>query len=219
MDTTTKLKLPDVTLILLSGLGYRQKANVHALEYSQKGIEFGAVKYIQLGEIKDIDSWSKAAIYELPKYVDTKFCLLIHENGFVVNPEQWNPDWLNYDFIGAPWPLPQDPVSYRDEAGDLVRVGNSVSIRSKFLLDAMASREWRPYFGFYNEDGFITCHNRKWFEGIGGKYAPIEVAKYFSRELDIPENADVTKPFVFHYNRVIPGRNEEFKHLILEDKT
>ena len=213
------LKLPDVTLVLLSGLGYRQKANVHALEYSQKGIEFGAVKYIQLGEINDIDSWSKAAIYELPKYVETEFCLLIHENGFVVHPDQWNPDWLNYDFIGAPWPLPQDDFSYRDEEGNLVRVGNSVSIRSKKLMDLAATREWRSYFGYYNEDGFITCHNRKWLESQGCTFAPIEVAKYFSRELDIPENGDVDKPFVFHYNRVQTGRNMEFKDLILEDKS
>jgi hypothetical protein len=213
------LHLPNVTLILLSGLGYRQKANVHALEYSQKEIEFGAVKYIQLGEIKDIDSWSKAAIYELPKYVETNYCLLIHENGFVVNPFAWDPTWLEYDFIGAPWPLPQDNFSYRDEAGDLVRVGNSVSLRSKKLLDLIATREWKPYFGYFNEDGFITCHNRKWLESQGCKFAPIEVAKHFSRELDIPENQDVHEPFVFHYNRVIPGRNMEYKHLILEDKS
>jgi hypothetical protein len=211
--------LPNVTLILLSGLGYRQKANVHALGYSQQGIEFGAVKYIQIGAIKDIDSWSKAAIYELPKHVDTEFCLLIHENGFVVNPEAWNDDWLNYDYIGAPWPLPQDDFSYRDEAGDLVRVGNSVSIRSKKLMDLAAQREWKSYFGYFNEDGFITCHNRKWLESQGCKFAPIEVAKHFSRELDIPENQDVDKPFCFHYNRVIPGRNVEYKHLILEDKS
>lgn len=214
-----KLKFPNVTLVLLSGLGYRQKANVHALEYSQKGIEFGAVKYVQLGEIKDIDSWSKAAIYELPKYVETEFCLLIHENGFVVNPEQWNPEWLNYDYIGAPWPLPQDSFSYRDEEGNIVRVGNSVSLRSKKLMDLVAQKAWRSFFGFYNEDGFITCHHRRWLELQGCTFAPIEVAKHFSRELDIPENADVDEPFCFHYNRVLSGRNEEFKHLILEDKS
>lgn len=215
----TMLKLPQVTLILLSGIGYRQKANVHALEYSQRSIEFGAVKYIQLGEIKDIDSWSKAAIYELPKHVDTELCLLVHENGFVVNPQSWRSEWFDYDFIGAPWPLPQDDFSYRDEEGNIVRVGNSVSIRSKKLMDLVAQREWKSYFGYWNEDGFITCHNRKWLESQGCKFAPIEVAKHFSRELDIEENQDIDKPFCFHYNRVIPGRNEEFKQLILEDKS
>lgn len=211
------IQLPNVTLILLSGIGYRQKANVHALEYSQRHIKFGAVKYVQLGEIKDIDTWSKAAIYELPKYVETEFCLLIHENGFVVNPEQWKPHWLEYDFIGAPWPLPQDNFSYRDEEGDIVRVGNSVSLRSKKLMDLVATREWKSYYGYYNEDGFITCHNHKWLESQGCSFAPLEIAKHFSRELDIPENADVDKPFLFHYNRVLSGRNQEYYDLISKD--
>lgn len=216
---SSKLQLPNVTLVLLSGLGYRQKANIHALEYSRRGIEFGEVLYLQLGHIKDIDSWSKAAIYDLSKHVTTEFCLLIHENGFVVNSEQWNPDWLNYDFIGSPWPLPQDDFSYRDEEKNIVRVGNSVSLRSKKLLDLIATRKWHSYYGFYNEDGFITCHHRKWLESQGCTFAPLEVAKWFGRELDIPENAEVDKPFIFHYNRVLPGRNAEYKNLILEDKS
>ena len=83
------IHLPSVTLIALSGIGYRTDKMVNALNYSQKGIEFGAVKYIQLGEIKDIDSWSEATIYQLPKYIETEHCLLIHENGYVVNPKMW----------------------------------------------------------------------------------------------------------------------------------
>lgn len=213
----TKLQLPRVTLILLSGIGYRQKANVHAINYSQKHIQFGAVKYIQLGEIKNIDDWSKATIYELPKYVETSHCLLIHENGFPVNPHQWNPDWLTYDYIGSPWPMPTDNFTYRNEVGELQRVGNSVSLRSKKLMDLVATRPWKSYYGFFNEDGFICNHNHKWLTEQGCKFAPIEVAKHFGRELEIPENQDVTKPFVFHYNRVNPGRNQEYYHLISQD--
>ncbi len=212
------IELPNVTLIALSGIGYQDKGHANALKYSSQGIKFGAVKYIQLGSIVDIDSWSKAAIYELPKYVETDYCILVHENGFVVNPESWKDEWLQYDFIGAPWPLPQDDFSYRDEEGNIVRVGNSVSLRSKKLMDLIATREWKPYYGYYNEDGFITCHNRKWLESQGCVFAPVEVAAQFSRELDIPENTHVEKPFMFHYNRVIPGKNQEYFHLIKHDK-
>lgn len=208
------ISLPDVTLIALSGIGYQSDGHAKALEYSQRGIEFGAVKYIQLGSIKNIDSWSYAAIYELPKYIETDYCLLVHENGFMVNPESWRNEWLRYDFIGSPFPLPQDDFSYRDESGDIVRVGNSVSLRSKRLMNLAATREWRSYYGFYNEDGFITCHNRKWLESQGCIFAPLQEAVLFGREHDIPENAHVDKPFVFHYNKVTPGRNQEFKHLL-----
>lgn len=213
------LKLPNVTLILLSGIGYRQKANVHALNYSQREIEFGAVKYIQLGEIKDIDSWSKATIYELPKYIDTSHCLLVHENGFVVNPQTWKDEWLGFDYIGSPWPLPQegDPITYRDDLGRISRVGNSVSLRSRRLMELVATRDWRPYYGYYNEDGFISCHHKGWLESQGCVFAPLEVAKNFGRELEIPENQDVTEPFIFHYNRVKPGRNQQYYDLISKE--
>ena len=209
------ISLPNVTLILLSGIGYRTDKNVNALEYSQRGIEFGAVKYIQLGEIKDIDSWSKASIYELPKYVDTDYCLLIHENGFVVNPESWRDEWLEYDYIGSPWPLPNDHITYKDIDGTVRRVGNSVSLRSKKLLDLANDLmlPWQPFHGFYNEDGFICVNNVHIYEEQGCKFAPIEVAKHFGREIDIPESVD--KPFIFHYNKVLPGRNAEFTPLFL----
>ena len=209
------IQLPDITLIGLSGVGYRTDKMVQAFDYSCKNIEFGAVKYIQLGEIKDIDSWSRAVIYELPKYIETDYCLLIHENGFVVHSESWRGEWFDYDYIGAPWPLPQDTFSYRDEEGNIVRVGNSVSLRSKKLINLIARKEWKPYFGNYNEDGFITCHNRKWLEAQGCKFAPLEVARWFGRELEMSENGDVDKPFVFHYNKVKPGRNAKYAPLFL----
>ena len=205
------IDLPQVTLVLVSGLGYRTDENIFALKYAQKGISFGDVKYIQLDSIKKIDDWNNAIIYELPKYIDTDFCLLVHENGTVVHPESWNPEWLKYDFIGSPWPLPQDDFSYRDEEGNIVRVGNSVSLRSKKLLNLAAQRPLLYRYGNNNEDGHITCWNRKWLESQGCKFAPIEVAKWFGRELEIPENQDVDKPFIFHYNKVYPGRNEQYR--------
>jgi hypothetical protein len=49
------------------------------------------------------------------------------------------------------------------------------------------------------------------------KFAPIEVAKYFSRELEIPENQDVESPFAFHLpdNPENWGRNIKYKTLII----
>ncbi len=198
------IQLPSVSLVALSGIGYQDKENAEAIKKSCEGIEFGEVKYIQLGQIKDIDSWNYAVIYELPKYIDTDYCLFIHGDGYVISPEIWQNDWLAWDFIGAPWPLPVDTFSYLDEAGELVRVGNSVGLRSKKLMDLVATRpkkwfwEQKRRYGNTNEDGFITCHNRKWLESQGCKFAPLEVAKYFSKEHTIEENKDIEKTFMFH---------------------
>jgi len=193
----TILKIPQITLVVMSGIGHKSAENIRALEHSSQNIEFGAVKYIQLGEIKDIDSWNRAIIYELPKYIDTSHALLIHHDGYVINPSFWRPEWLSFDFIGAPWPLPQDDYSYQDEDGEIQRVGNSVSLRSKKLMDLIATRPWKSFYGNTNEDGFICCHNRKWLESKGCKFAPLEVAINFSKEHEIPENKDIMT-FAFH---------------------
>lgn len=191
------LKLPNVTLIAITGLGYKTAEHVEALKKSSQDIEFGAVKLIQLAEVVDIDSWNKAIIYELPKYVETSHCLLIHDDGYVINPHLWNNDWLKLDFIGAPFPLPQDDFSYRDDEGNLQRVGNSVSLRSKKLMERVAQFEWKPYYGYYNEDGFFSIHHRQELEREGFKYATLNEAVHFSKEHTIPENKDL-ETFCFH---------------------
>lgn len=209
------LDLPKVTLVCLSGKDYDKHEN--AINYSCKGINFGGVKIILDKGIKTIDDWNYKIVYELWNYVDTDYALLIHPDGFVVNPDAWDWNWLSYDYIGAPWPMPSDSYSYRDSKGKIVRVGNSVSLRSKrmMLYPKLYDFKWGSYYGNTNEDGFLTCHNRIKLEELGCKFAPLEVAKWFSRELDIPENMEVDKPFAFHLHDTMKGRNKEFEYLII----
>ena len=208
------LKLENVTLILMTSV--KLEKSIKALMYSCRGIEWGAVKLVShekpgnlpkeithefCPKMSNIDEWNYAAIYELPKHVNTEFAMLIHDDGFVVNPESWRPEFLEYDYIGAPWPLPapNDKVSYRDIDGELIRVGNSVSLRSKKLLDLPIEidLEWKSFHGFYNEDGFIAVNYRHVYKKHGMKFAHMDVAKHFSHENMIPEINGI-KPFAFH---------------------
>lgn len=193
------LNLPKVTLVALSGIDYQTTENLEAIKKSCEGVKWGAVKYIQQGNITDIESWNKAVIYDLHKYIDTEFAMFIHGDGYVINPTAWRDEFLEYDFIGAPWPLPRDDYSYRTPSGELVRVGNSVSLRSKTILE-LPSRlglGWRSYYGNTNEDGFLCVHNRERLIKSGVKFAPLSLAKYFSKEHEIAENRD-TEIFAFH---------------------
>jgi hypothetical protein len=206
------LNLKNVTLIAMASLDV--EATVEALKYSSKNIDFGAIKLLshycptnidntiafnQIEKTKDIDEWSFKAIYTLPHFVDTDFAILIHADGFIVNPDSWKDEFFEYDYIGAPWPLPTDNFSYRDINNNLVRVGNSVSLRSKRLLDLpnKLSLSWEPFHGFYNEDGFICAKNKHIYDEHGMRIAPLDVAKYFSHETMIPEIQGI-KPFAFH---------------------
>lgn len=194
---TSMLELPQITLIALISKDFN--AHQRALDQASKDIHWGARKIIWDESIKSIDDWNKAIIYDLYKYVDTEFAFLFHADGYPINASSWRDDFLNYDYIGAPWPIPKDDFSYRTPEGELVRVGNSVSIRSKRILELPTKLgiPWRSYYGNTNEDGFLCVHNRKLLESNGCRFAPIEVAKYFSVEHSILENEGII-PFAFH---------------------
>lgn len=199
MDILQKLmlELPNVTLICMTNS--KLEEHQRALDKSCEKIKFGAVKLIHRPDIDTIDKWNYSMVYELGQYVDTEFAIVIHHDGYVINPELWNPDWLNYDYIGAPWPLPQDDFSYRDVNGVVQRVGNSVGLRSKKLMDLpnKLGMEWKAFHGYYNEDGYISVNMRHVFEEHGCKFAPLEVAIHFSKEHEIPENKGLST-FMFH---------------------
>jgi hypothetical protein len=210
------LDLKNITLVVLSSV--RLEKSINALEYSCRGITWGAVKLVShtkpdnlpdfiqhefCPKMSNLDEYSHACIYELPKHINTDFAMVIQDDGFVVNADSWREEFLEYDYIGAPWPIPQDDFSYRDKNGELIRVGNGgASLRSKKLLDLPVDLdlEWKAFYGYYNEDGYICVNYRHIYEENGLKYAPLDVAKYFSHESDIPETEGIT-PFGFHGKR------------------
>jgi hypothetical protein len=189
------LDLPQVTLILLTNRDFDGAKK--AIDVSCEKINFGGVKIIWDEKCNSIDEWNRKIIQELPNYISTSHAMLIHQDGYIIHPELWNPEWLELDYIGAPWPLPQDDYSYRDESGEVQRIGNSVSLRSKRLMELVRHREWKPYYGNTNEDGFICCHNRKWLESQGMKFAALGQAIHFSKEHEVPENLELST-FAFH---------------------
>lgn len=189
-----KISLPDVTLIAISGLGYQTQEHIDTFRKSCEGIEFGAVKYIQDAKIKNIEDWNRSVIYDLPKYVDTSHALFLHADSQVIHPELWDNEWLKYDWCSSPWPLPTDNYSYQSESGKIQRVGNSVGLRSKKLMDLIATRPEKEFwaikekYGNTNEDGWICCHNREWLESQGCNFMPFEEAIHFGREHTMSEN-------------------------------
>lgn len=207
-----KLQLPNVTLLAVTSVRLRE--TIKAMQYSMRGIDFGdcvlvthkkplflpkTIRYARTEKLDDIDCFNYQMLYEMGKYVRTDFVMLVHYDGFVVHPEMWRDEFLDYDYIGAPWPVPDDDFTYRDKDGNLCRVGNSVGIRSKRLLEfpKKAQIPFEADHGYFHEDGFLCCKNRHLVEAAGMRIAPLEVAKYFSHETMIPEIEGIT-PFAFH---------------------
>jgi hypothetical protein len=217
-----RLQLPNITLAAMTSVNVN--ATIKALKYSMREIDFGeailithrkplsllfsGIRYRHIEKIRDIDAFNYNIIYRLHEYIKTDYLLLVHYDGFVVNPKMWRDEFLHYDYIGSPWPLPTDDRAYRDIHGNICRVGNSVSIRSKRLLEypAKTAIPFEANLGLYNEDGFICCKNRHLFEAAGMTFAPLELAVYFGHESMIPEIEGI-RPFVFHKWQ---GTNSEY---------
>lgn len=149
----------------------------------------------------DYEGYNRFVAMELWKHVDADYVILCQNDGYILNGQKWESRWLEYDYIGAPWPIPEDDKTYRTPSGQLVRVGNGgFTLRSRKLLRApsiLGLTFTDNGTGFPHEDGFLCVHNRDELEKNGIKFAPLEIALKFSRELPVPERTD-NDTFGFH---------------------
>ena len=202
-----KLELPSVTAITIDGLELTQQKRDtfrKIVGYMRSKINFASIKmlmvddpeiegtdFIKIDPIPSYPQWNQFCLSEMHKYVDTDFCLIFHDDGFVVNPEMWRPIFLEYDYIGAPWPpLHPWPEPERPDR----RVGNGgFCIRSKRLLEAV-----KEFEADKNEDIVIVCGRRNELEAKGLKFAPVHVAIDFSIETQFLQEQSINRCFGFH---------------------
>ena len=196
-----------------------------ALIRSKKDIEFGAVKFftqtsdlhiktlaengvetIQIPLIKNKADYSKFCLVDLNQYIDTEFCLTIQHDGYIIDPTAWTDEFLNFDYIGAPWP---PSWGYKN------RVGNGgFCLKSKKFLQACydtfkdfdfgVNIDRNPQDISVNED-FLSCNlYYDHFTNLGIKYADPELASRFSVEHPVPEMKEIT--FGFHDKHTLRTR-------------
>ena len=176
-----------------------------------------SIRFVYVDKMKNVDDYNRIILFELYKYIKTDFVLVIQWDGYVVNPNMWQNEFLKYDYIGAPWP---DSLNFRDSLGRICRVGNGVSLRSRKIMEypEKAGLQWMPG---ENEDVYLCCTHRLEIEEAGMSIAPLEVACRFSHERPIPEEKGI-RPFMFHkwdgdnvqYPRFGEGPVREIKRLV-----
>lgn len=205
------INFPTITLCAVSSV--RIDETLLALRKSMQGITFAKVLFLTDKQVStahdgieiipieplDYDGYSHFIVYKLKDYIDTDFVLIVQHDGYVLRPHKWSDEFLQYDYIGAPWPRDR----FFDTDGTNVRVGNGgFSLRSKKLLDLPTKLDL-PFTdngtGFFHEDGFICLYHRKELIENSVKFAPVAVASRFSRERWCTDS--VMQPFGFHNNR------------------
>lgn len=181
-----RVPLPQVTLVVIDCVNYERARR--AFDHCRFYCEFGAAKLlthftsddpdvVQISPLRSIDEYSRFVVKDLHRYIDTEHVLVAQWDGFVWKYRMWDPAFLAYDYVGAPWPAHLT----RSEAHREHRVGNGgFSLRSRRLQQFLAedlSVEVND-----NEDVVICQYLRPSLERAGFRFAPVELAARFSCE-------------------------------------
>lgn len=202
-----KLDLSDITLLVLhmAETPYPIEGIEQCLKYanfgevciltSDKNFTHTLIKNKNIPAIKTMEEYSLFFIRDLWRYFDTDFCMTAHPDGFIINPKSWTDDFLNYDYIGAPWKFYGG--RFRDNLGQPAIGNGGFSLRSKKICKYISDN----YFIINdNEDKYYSnCLECKKPNNI--KYPPVNLALQFSQESLLDKNIT---PFGFH-NFKTPG--------------
>lgn len=191
------IDLPNVTLVLVdSRTGVKQtNAVMRALRQCTESINYEDIQYINDIRIDNATDYSEFVINDLPLRIETSHALMVQTDGFVVNPYAWNNDWLQYDYIGAPWlPDPNHRWPGYPNITPETRVGNGgFSLRSRKLMMEARQFALREPLPIELEDAYICRTLGPALQEKGYKFAPVEVAEKFSGE-----NVILKGQFGFH---------------------
>lgn len=217
-----KILLPEVTLIAVTSVDL--EATIRAMERSCRGIQFGAIKLFSPEKIKsdfieyewikidsiDLNGYNRFVMEKLGVHIETSHCLVTQADGFVSNHLYWKDSYLEYDYVGAPWP---NRVQCVDNHGAPSthefrsnRIGNGgFSLRSRRFLEFSATYTFdglRVSAGSYHlkqEDALLCDYLYDSAVAAGIKFAPMDVASRFSIEVPLGlVGKNPTQTFGFH---------------------
>ena len=150
------------------------------------------IRVVPIGRLASGEDYSHFLLRRLVDHVRTSHCLVVQWDGFVLDAGQWDPNFLAFDYIGAPWP----------QFSDGYDVGNGgFSLRSRKLLEACLD----PRFdGGHPEDVTICRTNRPMLERDHGiRFADRETAERFAFERTVPARPTVGFHGIFNMMKVL----------------
>ena len=176
--------LDNLTIVTLDSLNY--EATSFAIDKTleifpnAKVIQIGDRRYHDAGEFYEVPKFdkkehSRLCLQMVPDLVTTDWALFVQYDGFPTNPQYWTNDFLNYDYIGAPW----NPAASGWDVGN-----GGFSLRSKKLLELSKQIKTNPDGPDkeWLEDQLICVTHRRWLMGNGINFPSKEVADQFSHE-------------------------------------
>lgn len=148
------------------------------------------IRHVRIPDIASVAQYSQFMVKQLGAYFSAGHALIVQWDGFITDASRWEPRFLDYDYIGAPWF--DQPMS----------VGNGgFSLRSRRLVEAlqqMDTPETHP------EDHVICGRYRPELESrFGIRFAPLDVASRFSWEAVEPAQPTFGLHGFFNFHRAM----------------
>ena len=186
--------LSEVTLAAATSVAI--PATARALALSRQGLDYGEALFLsdrppppgtpatwrEIPPIRSRTDYSRFMLHDLAAHLRTPHLLCIQWDGYVLDPAAWDPAFLDYDYIGAPWP------HFADDR----RVGNGgFSLRSRRLVEACTTL---PITGESEDVTICRTHRALLEERFGLRFAPEDVARRFAYERIAPTGRE----FGFH---------------------
>ncbi len=217
----SKINLKKITAITIDGRRFDEERYARfkdIVSFMSEKIEFHSIKMflvqnpeipgVEFYRIKNfgISDYSRFCLHNLYDNVDSDYCLIFQDDGFVLNPHLWDDEFLKYDYIGSPWPL---YIGWPEEGR---QVGNGgFSLRSKKLLEYSKSL---TSHSTENEDTYLLNSNRENLVKFGINIAPLDVARKFSVENPLDDDHNLDTCFGFHAKHLLNDAIKKIKGTI-----
>lgn len=142
--------------------------------------------------LRNVADYSTFMVKHLHAHVACGHALIIQWDSFIIDEQAWDPAFLDYDYIGAPWPHRAEPVG-----------NGGFSLRSQRLLEALTDPDIRE---LHPEDACICERYRKALENRHGiRFAPLELARRFAFELEPPQGPTFGFHGLFNFHQALPA--------------
>lgn len=157
------------------------------------------IRHIQINPVTYIE-FNKWCLHEFGNYVNSDYGLRFEDDGFPLNPEFWDDEFLNYDYVGAPCRT-TDGIQYAQEQIG----GGGFTLRSKRLVEYTKTID---YDNKTNEDTIISFYKRDEIVSLGMKICPHTIARKFVVQNPLDESHTIETSFGFH-SRVVHMNDAE----------
>jgi hypothetical protein len=212
------INLNNITLVNINCID--SETSVKVLTICSQQINFGEVilfsddkpnniteniNFIKINKIDSIKKYNVFILRNLVDYIKTDFCLIVQNDGFIINPKLWRNYFLDYDYIGAPWSMYGMKVWNRTN-----RIGNGgFSLRSKKLMEFIKGFKMIDY---NSPEDVITSLV---IEKHNFKYPSVELACKFSLECPVEDYPfDIKQCFGFHGKIILENLLKMYPNLL-----